>query len=90
MQLFHAIATADVITCNYYEIDSLAAEDGTYRLMCGEDDIARVPDQEIEIDEFGYAKVKAVPLWDPDLGFDEDDGPSEVVMQFMVNVPLKG
>jgi hypothetical protein len=61
VQLFKAINAASLVICQGYEIDWQTMETpARQRIECGEDTIATVEDQEIELDSDGSAKALTI------------------------------
>lgn len=59
--LFDALKRAHVIACGGYDIDGqVFNEPGIVRLDCGDDTIATLADQPIQIDCYGSASAKDV------------------------------
>ncbi len=61
VQLFKAINAASLVICQGYEIDGYKMETpALQRLECGDDIIAEVKDQEIDLDSDGCAKALTI------------------------------
>lgn len=81
-KLSAALAYATSTSCNGYEVDDVIYEAGSdiIRLECCTDMIARVRDQEVEINADGEAFVGVV---------EADGGDAEVWFEFRVSIPIR-
>lgn len=79
--LFAAIDSASQVICNGFEIDEFEpAGEGKLSLGCGEQEVAVVADQAIEVDGDGVATIRVD---------EHEDGGHEVRATFKVSIPLR-
>lgn len=88
--LVRAINAADTVICNNYEIDGFEfTPPGYVRLQCGEDVIAVLKDGDIEIDQWGDARLQIHEDEVTEKYANKIDLGGDVLLTFKVCIPVR-